>query len=151
MYYSMLMDLFTDKVCDKILRHTSPAEWDPFGKSCTCTAVMGRQFCTLPIKVTPGEHRRWNIRKGARIRKCAKKWQWAAHMTGMGLAFSDPGPFAGLLWTMAFLISIVRIYDLMLYLQWKYFRTFSEIFLKIEYILYAIMMVSIFRIFLENF
>jgi hypothetical protein len=24
--YSMLMDLFTDKVCDKILRHTSPAE-----------------------------------------------------------------------------------------------------------------------------
>ena len=38
-------------------------------------------------------------------------------MTGMGLAFSDPGPFAGLLWTMAFLISIVRIYDLMLYLQ----------------------------------
>ena len=72
-------------------------------------------------------------------------------MTGMGLAFSDPAAFPGVLWTMAFLIYILRIYDLILYLQCKYFSNFSEIFLKIESILYAIMMVSIFRIFLENF
>jgi hypothetical protein len=52
-----------------------------------------------------------------RISKCAKKWQWAALMTGMGLAFSDPGRFAGVLWTMAFLIYIFRIYDFKLYLQ----------------------------------
>ncbi len=70
-------------------------------------------------------------------------------MTGMGLAFSDPGPFAGVLWTMAFLINNLRIYDLILYLQLKYFSNFSEIFFKIEFILYAIMIVSIFnRIFL---
>ena len=72
-------------------------------------------------------------------------------MTGMELAFSDPATFAGVLWTMAFLINILRIYDLILYLQLKYFINFPEIFLKIESILYAIMMVSIFRICLGNF
>ena len=71
-------------------------------------------------------------------------------MTGMGLVFSDPGRFAGVLWTMAFLIYILRIYNLILYFQWNYFSNCSEIFFKIESILYAIMMVSIFRIFLEN-
>ena len=43
-------------------------------------------------------------------------------MTGMELAFSDPATFAGVLWTMAFLIYILRIYDLILY------------FIDIEYI-----------------